>query len=212
LGKAAPRSTGVWLGGWAALLLLVVGLASLDAVPSSLRPVLAPGRLAVTLGFLLLSSIALILPLRGGGPVRFLEDLSLTLVLAAPVAVAAWDWTPITPALAGPFLAILASQAVLGAAASWAGVGRHGRTGSIYLVAVVLVLFGAPFLSYMLSEMSMIEKGGWRFVSAIWAARPLLLDRPSRLPPGFWTPAVGANLILAAGFAVRAVLRRGGSA
>ncbi len=90
------RPMGVWLAGWAAVLLVAVALAGMEVetASASLRPLIAPGRIAVMLGLLLLLSVALVLPLRSGGLGRFVEDLGLTVVLAAPVAVAAWDWTP----------------------------------------------------------------------------------------------------------------------
>jgi hypothetical protein len=204
---AEPRRS-LLIPAWAALLLGLTALAAWDGAPSALRPQIAAGRLAVNGGLLLLGLVAVVLPLRRGGPRRLATDLALVLVVAAPFAIAARDWTPLTRALAAPYLALLASQAVLAAAAAWAGVARHGRAASVYLAAVVFVLLGLPYLTYLAGEATSLTGGGLRFASSLAAARVLLLDRADPLPSGFWTPAVGVNLALAAGFAVRATLRR----
>ena len=205
--EAAPRRSLV-LPVWAALLLGMTALAAWEGAPSTIGPQVASGRLAASLGILLLALVALVLPMRRGGPVRLATDFALAVVLAAPFAVVAWDWAPLTWARAGPYLALLASQAALAAAACWAGVDRHGRTASVYLAAVAVVLLGLPYLSYLAAETTTLKEGALRFASSLQAARALLLDRADRLPSGFWAPAVGVNLALAAGFAVRATLRR----
>ncbi len=207
--RAFPRSVGVWPPVWAALLLALTALAGFEGGPDKLRPLFAPGHLALNVGWVLLLATAYVLPLAPGGIRRFLETFALTVAMAAPFAVAAADWAPVDGERAAIFGALLASQAVFAAAASWAGAGRHGRIGSAYLVLTTVVLLGAPFLTYLVGETSDAGPMASGYASALWASRPLLLDRAWALPGGFWIPALGVNLVLASGFAAVAALKWG---
>jgi hypothetical protein len=211
LREDGSRAVGTWPVAWAGLLLVLTLAAGLDDLPLSVADQLAPGRLAANAGLLLLLAVAYVLPLAPGGVGRCAEDLAVTVVLALPVAAVAADWTPVDASRGAAYGALLASQAALAAAAAWAGAGRHRAAGTAYLVLVTGVLLGVPFVTYLVGETSILSPIPARFASSFWAARPLLLDRAGTLPEGFWIPALGVNLALAAGFAVAAALGRGRS-
>ena len=212
VGGDAPRSVGARPLVWAALLLLFAALAGFEGAPASLRSLLAPGHLALTLGWFLLFATAYVLPLARGGPGRFLETFALTVALAAPFAGFAADWAPVDAGRAAVFGLLLLSQAAVAAAASWAGTGagaeRQGRVGSAYLVLTTIVLLGAPFLAYLIGETSDSGPIAAGYASSIWAVRPLLLDRAWALPDGYWIPALAVNGVLATGFAAVALVGR----
>jgi hypothetical protein len=194
MSQTAPRRLGALLPAWAGALLALTAFAGWEGAPASLRETLAASRLAAHGGLLGLLLVTVVLPFRRGGPARVLEELLLMLVVAAPFAVLAYDAAPIESGRVAALSGILGSQALLSISASWLGVSRQGRAGTMFLAGMVLLHLGAPFLSYLLSEATRVAEGPAANLSSLWAARSALVDPV----PGPWGPAAGLNAALAA--------------
>ena len=198
------RALDPWLLAWVGFLVLVAVVSLAYAESSAkLAAVLRPERAAINVGSAVLLAVAVVLPARAATLRRFGEEAAVLLLLAVPLFVAAWGWAALDSAARVPLLALLGSQLVLAGAAVAGGAGRGGPLARYYAGALVVVIFGAPFLEYFAGELAgALPIGG---ISAPWAARPLLLGGAE----SSWRTAAGANLVLAIPLA--ALVRRRGS-